>query len=109
VVVESFLAAIGDARDLRRAFPTDVNVPVLVRSALDDMFRRGVWEALYAAHPNAPGFFTFSRVGFDASGAQALVYMAHSYGNPGGVGQFIRLTRAGASWMIANRCTVWMS
>ena len=60
------------------------------------------WDEFYAKHPTARGRLTLSRVGFNDSGSQALVYVWHGYGNLGAVRRAFLLEKRDGKWIVVQ-------
>jgi hypothetical protein len=69
------------------------------------------WEEFYKAHPQAAGFWTFSRPGFNNDRTEAVLYVTHSCGWLCGTGHLYFLTResSGSKWTVKNRLFLWIS
>jgi len=102
-VVEDFLRATLDQRDLSGSFGPSARVPAMPRARLTEIFQtRDGWMHFYSLYPSAAGYLEFSRVGFDEVGSQALVYVGHYYGLLGGTGRFVLLRWDGTEWNIVS-------
>jgi hypothetical protein len=58
---------------------------------------------------NLVGSIALSRVGFDSSGRQALVYIRDYCGPLCGSGRYILLVKNGQRWMVKKEFTSWVS
>lgn len=67
------------------------------------------WAAFYRDYPEAAGFFTLSKVGFNADMTQAIVYRAFSCGDTCGYGSYVLLVKAGGAWRIVGEARPWVS
>ena len=67
------------------------------------------WARFYKNYPGAPGIIAFSRVGFDRTRDEALVYMAVQSGLLGGRGMYLVLSKGGNTWKIEKRVILWFS
>lgn len=67
------------------------------------------WQAFYKQYPNAAGFWTFSRPGYNAAHDEALLYVAHSCGWLCGTGHLYLLSRENGQWKVKNRLFLWIS
>ncbi len=72
---------------------------------------RDGWEEFYRVHPQAAGFWTFSRPGFNSEGTEALLYVTHSCGWLCGTGHLYFLTResSNSKWTVRNRLFLWIA
>jgi hypothetical protein len=69
------------------------------------------WEEFYRVHPQAAGFVTFSRPGFNSEGTEALLYVTYSCGWLCGTGYLYFLTResSNSKWTVSNRLFLWVA
>jgi hypothetical protein len=67
----------------------------------------GRWKKLYAAYPDSSGIVSLSKVGFDKTGTQALVYIANIYGEDAGKGTILFLQKTGQQWKIKEQVVNW--
>ena len=68
------------------------------------------WEVFYNNYPNAPGITALSRVGFDATFDQALVYFGTQSNWLAGAGYYILLKKGdGGVWTIDQKVMSWIS
>lgn len=67
------------------------------------------WRSFYEKYPNSPGIVSLSRVGFNASGDQAIVYVANTCGGLCGKGYYVLLTESSGSWKIERDLMLWVS
>jgi len=66
------------------------------------------WDAFYARYPNS-GYTQFSRVGFNNSLDQAVVYVGQMAGPLMGSGFYYLLEKKGGEWLIKEQVMVWVS
>jgi hypothetical protein len=67
------------------------------------------WEIFYERYPQAPGITTLSRVGFNNSLDQALVYIGTQSNWLAGSGYYILLKKVDGAWNIDQRVMTWIS
>jgi hypothetical protein len=67
------------------------------------------WEEFYAAYPGSGGLTGLSRVGFDPSGTQALVYQDELCGPLCGAGFYILFEKEDGKWVERWRLMAWIS
>jgi hypothetical protein len=67
------------------------------------------WEIFYNRHPQAPGITTLSRVGFNDSFDQALVYIGTQSNWLAGAGYYILLKKDAEGWSIDQQVMTWIS
>jgi len=66
-------------------------------------------DSFYAAFPNAQGFLTLSRVGFNPARTQAIVYTAEWKGPLNGTGYLYFLVKSTNLWTIKTKILDWIS
>ena len=66
-------------------------------------------DSFYAAFPNAQGFLTLSRVGFNPARTQAIVYTAEWKGPLNGTGYLYFLVKSTSLWTIKTKILDWIS
>jgi len=91
------------------SFDASMNVALLTRQGFDEIFQEGGWDGFYQRYPNANGFTTLSRVGFNEDLSQALVYMGTMSGPLAGVGYYYLLEKKDGIWQITNQVMAWIS
>ncbi|MGC4115734.1 MAG: hypothetical protein QM765_14250 [Myxococcales bacterium] len=90
-------------------------IELVPRSELDAMlsFTAGteeeVWKRFGEKYPGANGYLWISRVGYDKTQAQALVYISHFCGNFCGEGWAVMLSKTDGSWSVVDVQVVWTS
>ena len=67
------------------------------------------WDIFYNRYPQAPGLTTFSRVGFNATLDQALVYMGTQSNWLVGTGYYLLLKQVNGTWSIDQQVMIWVS
>jgi hypothetical protein len=67
------------------------------------------WDIFYNRYPQAPGITTLSRVGFNNSLDQALVYLGPQSNWLAGSGYDVLLNKGTAGWAIDQQVMVWIS
>jgi hypothetical protein len=78
---------------------------------IDSLFAKGGgwWDAFYKKYPNAGGIWRLSRPGYNATGDEAVVYVAHGCGGLCGTGHLYLLSKRDGNWKIENRVMLWIS
>jgi len=66
-------------------------------------------DSFYAAFPNAQGFLTLSRVGFNPARTQAIAYSAEWKGPLNGAGYLYFLVKTNNQWTIQTKILDWIS
>jgi hypothetical protein len=67
------------------------------------------WKNFFSKYPNSPGILLVSRIGFNADKTEAIVYAGKSCGTLCGEGYYVRLTKIGERWTVADQTTVWIA
>lgn len=67
------------------------------------------WTRFYEIYPKSGGYNSFSRVGFDKKGRQALVYFVNSCGSLCGTGTFVLLEKGENDWVVRSTARIWIS
>jgi hypothetical protein len=111
--VDDLQAKNKESHKFERRF--DIGRPYLLISEkeLEDIFQEGGgggWDEFFQKYPQARGFATFSRVGFNQEKTQALVYQAHSCGGLCGGGSYVLLVKSNGVWTSKGSIgPVWVS
>ena len=67
------------------------------------------WEIFYNRYPQAPGITTLSRVGFNSTFDQALVYIGTQSNWLAGAGYYVLLKKINGIWNIDQQVMTWIS
>jgi hypothetical protein len=67
------------------------------------------WDLFYSKYPDSSGIVNVSRVGFSASGDDALVYLGHRSDWKAGTGYLVLLHKNNGDWDVVKSVVVWMS
>jgi hypothetical protein len=67
----------------------------------------GRWKKLFSAYPDSSGVVSLSKVGFDKTGTQALLYVANMYGQDSGQGTILFLQKIGPQWKVKGKTVNW--
>ena len=112
----SFLARNAQSQSLRPEMSLGAPYVLLTDLELHQLFdspsAAGLedgWRAFYDRYPDAHGIITLSRVGFNAAGDQALVYIGNQYAGLGGEGIYFLLNRVGTAWVVDQQAQTWIS
>jgi hypothetical protein len=73
-----------------------------------DKMEKG-WKDFNRRYPTAPGIFVVSRIGFDHTHTQAVLYVAKSCSQLCGEGSYFWLVKRDGSWSVAAKTTVWIA
>ena len=84
---------------------------LLSQSEMSQIFsqNRDGWQLFYEQYPDAPGITTLSRVGFNKSLDQALVYVGTISHWLAGAGYYILLKKVDGSWIVDQQVMTWIS
>lgn len=69
----------------------------------------GGWDAFHKKYPNSGGYTVLSRVGFNNSLDQALIYVGNMGGPLMGAGFYYLLEKKNGEWQIIEQIMVWIS
>jgi hypothetical protein len=67
------------------------------------------WTEFYKLYPNSGGYNSFSRVGYDKSGRNALVYFVNWCGSLCGTGTYVLVARGEKGWEVKETAGMWIS
>ncbi len=70
---------------------------------------RDGWQFFYEQYPDAPGITTLSRVGFNDTLDQALVYVGTMSHYLAGAGYFVLLKKGNGAWTVDQQVMTWIS
>ena len=97
--VTSFLRAIGVRSSLPKELRLGESFEVVNEK---DLPNAGDWTEFQKRTGLAAGAFSVSRIGYDASRTQALVYVSYQCGTLCGSGRFVLLERAADRWRVVR-------
>ena len=109
--LDSFKSRNASAQILRSDMQLGGPYSLLSQSARNRIFgqNQSGWDIFYNHYPQAPGITTFSRVGFNESLDQALVYMGTQSNWLAGSGYYFLLMKANGTWSIDQQVMIWVS
>jgi len=109
--VNSFRKANAQQAFVHRSLRSPIGYELVDSAELDSMFKKGGgdWLAYYKRYPRASGVVTWSRVGFNADGTQALFYESYRCGGLCGTGRYMVMEKKNGSWVIGTDIVVWVS
>ena len=70
---------------------------------------RDGWQLFYEIYPGTPGITTLSRVGFNATLDQALVYVGTLSHWLAGAGYYVLLKKVNGAWIVDQQVMSWIS
>jgi hypothetical protein len=84
---------------------------LLTQSEMSLIFsqNRDGWQFFYEQHPDVPGITTLSRVGFNNTLDQALVYVGTMSHWLAGAGYYVLLKKVNGSWIVDQSVMTWIS
>lgn len=84
---------------------------LMSQEVFDEIFRKkgSLWTAFETKYPGASGFITFSRVGFNADGDEALALMGYRCGDLCGAGGLYLLVKEDGNWKVQEELMAWQS
>jgi hypothetical protein len=109
--VEDFRERNGEATPLRSDLDLGTPYSLLSRAEMSAMFSQNQdgWRIFYDRFPEAPGITTVSRVGFNLSLDQALVYVGTQSHWLAGAGYYLLLLKVNGTWVIDQQVMTWIS
>lgn len=109
--LESFRSNNAKAHPVPADMHLGVDYIVLTQAQRNQIFdlNQSGWETFYNNYPDAPGLTSISRVGFNATFDQALVYVGTQSNYLAGAGYFVLLTRSGETWTVDQKVMTWIS
>jgi len=107
----NYIRANAHPRHLNDQFDTQHKHSMLSNDVFEDIFKDGCggWSAFCEKYNDADGYVTFSRVGFNGSGTQALVYVVRMHGGLSGTGGYVFLAKKGGAWQTQRWLRLWIS
>lgn len=109
--IDDFKSRNAQSFSLEDKFTLTIKTKLISKAEVDKLFGPGGgwWEAFYKSYPNSPGLITFSNVGFNSDGSQALLYIGHSCGGLCGTGHYVLLTKNNGAWKVEKKVMTWIS
>jgi hypothetical protein len=108
--VESYLARNTQPSELSRDMDLDDDYILLNEEELAKITRPQNWRAiLQERYPGSNGYLIFSRVGFNRSLDQAVIYVGHVEGPLMGAGYYYLLEKQDGKWAIQDEVMIWIS
>jgi hypothetical protein len=107
--IDAFREVNRQQASLRRSFHPAFDYELVDSTQLDSIFKNGDWPAYYKRFPGSPGILTFSRVGFNAGGTQALFYLNNRCGGLCGTGMYVVMEKRNGRWMVEKEIEMWVS
>jgi hypothetical protein len=82
---------------------------VITQGDVDKAFKDGGWQGFYKEHPEAGGYWIFSRPGYNSERNKAVLSVSHWCGELCGTGYLYFLTKQNDQWKVQNRLMLWIS
>ncbi|HEX8138795.1 MAG TPA: hypothetical protein VF544_14605 [Pyrinomonadaceae bacterium] len=105
--LDSFLAVNNQRHSmLRHPFLARTRSRLIGHEEVEGFYKTGPgswWTGFYRKYPNASGFFTFSKVGFNPDMTQALVYRAFACNDTCGYSSYVLLVKEEGVWRIVGQ------
>ena len=67
------------------------------------------WTEFYKLYPKSAGYNSFSRVGYDKAGRNALVYFVNWCGTLCGTGTYLLVEKRENGWVVKESAGIWIS
>ncbi len=109
--VEDFISR----NDKSYALAEDMNIGVkyvlLTQTEMNQFFGQNQdgWQAFYKNYPDAPGITSLSRVGFNPTYDQALVYIGTQSHYLAGAGYYALMVKVNGTWAVSIKSMTWIS
>ncbi len=101
--------------DQSYALPADMDIGVkyvlLTQTEMNQFFGQNQdgWQAFYKNYPDAPGITSLSRVGFNPTYDQALVYIGTQSHYLAGAGYYALMVKVNGTWTVSIKSMTWIS
>jgi hypothetical protein len=105
--IQSFTAQNAKRQSITSPAKGSLKVELLDKKEAQDTVEYGRWKKLFTAYPDSSGVVSLSKVGFDKTGTQALVYIANVYGEDAGQGTILFLQKIGQQWKVKEKILNW--
>ena len=108
--IQSFVERNGQPQKLSPNMNLGVEYKLLNSDELKEITSGPNWnEVLAEKYPGSYGYVIFSRVGFNNSLNQAIVYMGRVEGPMMGSGSYYLLEKKNGEWILMDEIMVWIS
>jgi hypothetical protein len=110
-LVDSYRSRNAASYTLGPNLDVEQDYALMPEEEFDEIFRKGgpVWTRFQARYPEASGMVTFSRVGFNADGDEALTLVGYRCGDLCGAGGLYLLVKEDGSWKVQEELMAWQS
>ena len=108
--IDNFVERNSPPSQLSPDLQLGVEYILLSREELVEISSQGNWhEILQERYPGSNGYVIFSRVGFNRTLDQAVLYVGEVAGPLMGAGHYYLLEKQNGEWMIKEQTMVWIS
>ena len=107
--INDFKLKNGQSYPLSNNFDLPVKVLLFSDEEMEEIFNDGGWSAFYEKYPLAQGIMGVSRVGFNSTKDQALVYVGSMCDWLYGAGYYVLFTKENGVWVIQDEVMTWIS
>jgi len=112
--IKSFIKANDSIYPLDKKFDVaPKSVQFVSKAQIDKIFDPGApfdgWETFYKEHPDSNGYIIFGSIGYSELENEAIVEVAHIYGNLGAEGFMVVLEKKNEKWKIKQAVHLWVS
>ncbi len=109
--VDDFKARNNQSYPLSADMNIGVKYVVLTQTEMNQFFgpNQDGWEAFYKNYPDAPGITSLSRVGFNPTYDQALVYIGTQSHYLAGAGYYALMVKVNGTWTVSIKSMTWIS
>ena len=108
--IKSYLARNAQPGQLSPNMNLDMDYVLLGTDELAEISSQPNWgELLNEKYPNSHGYTIFSRVGFNNSLDQAVIYVGNVAGPLMGAGYYYLMEKKNGEWIIKEHIIVWIS
>ena len=108
--IDSYVERNAQSTQLSPDMQLGVDYVLLSEEELREISSQGNWhEVLTEKYPGSAGYMIFSRVGFNRSLDQAVIYVGDVAGPLMGAGFYYLLEKQDGEWIIKEQTMVWIS
>jgi hypothetical protein len=108
---DSFLQANFQQAFVHRSIRSPIDYQLVTSAELEPIFCKhcGFWPEYYKRFPGATGIVTWSRVGFNSDGTQALFFENYRCSGLCGTGRYVVMEKKNGIWVITTDIVAWVS
>ena len=108
--IDSYVERNAQPSQLSPDMQLDVDYVLLSQEELAEISSQGNWhEILQERYPGSNAYLIFSRVGFNRTLDQAVIYVGEVAGPLMGAGYYYLLEKQNGDWVIKEQTMVWIS